>query len=75
MTGLRKAFDCLDHFLPVANLQWYGLSTLFLKLIFSSLFILFTLLSNRTHTPLGGGEIEDLCRMHLNILSYGSRKS
>ena len=35
LTDLLKAFDCLDHFLLVAKLHWYGLPPLSLKLIFS----------------------------------------
>ena len=39
---MSQAFDCLDHFLLVAKLYRYGLSPLFLKLIFSYF-------SNRTY--------------------------
>ena len=42
LTDLSKAFGCLDHSLLVAKLDWYGLSPLFLKLVFSYF-------SNRTH--------------------------
>ena len=42
LTDLTKAFDCLDYSLLVAKLHWYGLSSLFLKLIFSYF-------GNRTH--------------------------
>ena len=42
LTDLSKAFDNLNHSLLVAKLNWYGLSTLSLKLIFSYF-------SNRIH--------------------------
>ena len=35
LTDLSKAFDCLDHFLLVTKLHWYGLAPLSLKLMFS----------------------------------------
>ena len=42
LTDLSRAFDCLHHSVLVAKLYWYGLLTLYFKLIFSSF-------SNRTH--------------------------
>ena len=60
LTDFSKAFDSVDHSLLVAKLHWYGLSPLFLKLIFSC-FI------NRTHPT----KIKECFSIRLKI-EYGA---
>ena len=62
LPNLSKAFDCLDHFLLVAKLHWYGLSPLSLKLLFSYF-------SNCTHWF----KIKECFSNRLNI-EYGVRQ-